>query len=147
MDPKVFRKRLNFIHFCLILYYNIKHTNNKVLKRAKMILHALHTTDSEHLEAVKQQMAKLGQPTIRVVNCGDYFKAIEGTHRLQAAADLGVAINFIVLEQDDLINSTTLDWQDLEQDQEYAAGELAAEGFCHNANIYEIDENNFITII
>ena len=109
-----------------------------------MILHALHCVDFDHLEAVKKQMVEFGQPTIRVVDCGDYYKAIEGTHRLQAAAELGVAINFVVLEQGDMVDANTLDWQDLEQDEFYEAGELAAEGFCRDATIYKIDENNCI---
>jgi len=112
-----------------------------------MILHALHSVDFDHLEAVKKQMVEFGQPTIRVVDCGDYYKAIEGTHRLQAAAELGIAINFVVLEQDDEVNSNTLDWQDLDDDTVYNAGELAAQGFCSNVNLYKIDENNCITEI
>jgi hypothetical protein len=54
-------------------------------------------------------MLALGAPTIRVVDCGDYHMAIEGCHRLMAAAKLGLAPTLIVLPQDQLVDADSLD--------------------------------------
>jgi hypothetical protein len=68
-----------------------------------------NTIDKKHLEAVKAQMLKDGAPVIRVVDCTDYYQAIEGSHRLTAAYELGIDPKFIVLDQDDIVNIDTLD--------------------------------------
>ena len=47
--------------------------------------------EMDHLVAVMQEMQELGAPTIRVMYItGDLYQAIEGCHRLRAAAALGI---------------------------------------------------------
>ena len=57
--------------------------------------------DKNHLEEVKTEMLKLGAPTIRVIDMGEgLFAAIEGCHRLRAAAALGIIPDLNVLDYD-----------------------------------------------
>lgn len=93
-------------------------------------VYAIHAPEPGKLTEVVNEMRKLGAPTIRVVDCGDYLQALEGSHRLAAAAQLGLIPNFEIYEQDDLIAAATLDWSDnLNVDESYPAGELAGEAF------------------
>lgn len=93
-------------------------------------VYAIHAPDADKLAEVVSEMRTLGAPTIRVVDCGDYLQALEGSHRLAAAAQLGLTPNFEVYGQDDLIAASTLDWSDnLNVDESYPAGELAGEAF------------------
>jgi len=99
------------------------------------------------LAGVIDQMRTLGAPSIRVVDCGDYLMALEGTHRIAAAAELGMAPELIVLDQDDLVEADSLDWQDLRAGQKYTAGELAGEAFSPSAGSYHIDANGTLEAI
>ena len=65
--------------------------------------------DDELLEEVKAEMQVLGSPTIRVYDAQDYYYALEGSHRLTAAAELGLAVKFDVIDGDDEIDLRTLD--------------------------------------
>ncbi len=44
-------------------------------------------------------MCVLGAPKIEVVDCGDHYQALEGSHRLAAAAVLDLAPELIIREQ------------------------------------------------
>lgn len=48
--------------------------------------------DERHLEAVKAEMRILGAPTIKAVwmECWGVWAALEGCHRIRAAAELGL---------------------------------------------------------
>ena len=83
-----------------------------------------NSVEAEHLAQVIAEMRKLGAPTVRVVDCGDHWFALEGTHRLHAAAELGLTPDFVVLAQDSLVDADSLDWDDLRSGSSYAAGEL-----------------------
>jgi hypothetical protein len=53
------------------------------------------------LEQVNAEMIQLGAPKIEVVDCGDYYMALEGSHRLAAAHALGIAPELVIHKQDD----------------------------------------------
>lgn len=53
-------------------------------------VYAPHEPDAEHLADVIEQMRTLGAPTIRAVWMGEYWLALEGSHRLAAAHALGL---------------------------------------------------------
>jgi hypothetical protein len=53
--------------------------------------------DPQHLAEVKAEMLTLGTPTIRVIDGGDMYYAVEGCHRLRAAAELGIEPDFVVV--------------------------------------------------
>ena len=72
---------------------------------------ALHETTPKHLAIVKIAMGTLGAPTIRAVEVGDMLFAIEGTHRLAAAKELGILPVGEVVE-DDIITGLDIDDQD-----------------------------------
>lgn len=46
----------------------------------------------KHLEEVKEEMKDLGPPTIKMVDRDKYLVAVEGSHRLNAAKDLGLPV-------------------------------------------------------
>jgi hypothetical protein len=59
--------------------------------------------DKEHLETVKKEMKELGPPKIHSVwlECYGMWAAIEGSHRLRAAKDLGLRPEIIEVEYSD----------------------------------------------
>lgn len=68
--------------------------------------------DKTHLEDVKAEMIKLGAPTIRVFDMGEgMYAAIEGCHRLRAAAALGVTPEIEILDYDALADIDVTDEQ------------------------------------
>jgi hypothetical protein len=101
-------------------------------------LYAIHAVDQDKLAEVVAEMRSLGAPKIRVVDCGDYLMALEGTHRLAACAALGLAPELDVLAQDEMVAADSLDWQDLEAGEQYTAGELAGEVFSPSCGVYQI---------
>lgn len=107
-------------------------------------LYTLHAVDQTKLAGVVAEMAVLGSPTIRVVDCGDYLMALEGVHRIAAAAQLGVALTLKVLGQDDLVAADSLDWQDLCAGESYTAGELAGEAYSPSCGIYRLNKDDTV---
>lgn len=69
----------------------------------------INRPEAEHLDAVKGEMQTLGSPTIRAADAGDFYIALEGSHRLHAAAELDVPVNFDVIDLEDDIDLRTLD--------------------------------------
>lgn len=97
-----------------------------------MMIYAIHRPEAGKLAEVVAQMQALGAPTIRVVNCGDYYMALEGSHRLAAAAELGLEPVLEIYEQEDMIDVTAYDWYDganwaASGETTYPAGEVAGE--------------------
>lgn len=90
-------------------------------------LYLIHEIDPQKLAAVKAEMLALGAPVIRVVDCGDHYMAIEGCHRLTAAAELGVAPILTVLGQDDMVDAESLQIDQFSAGETYTAGEIAGE--------------------
>lgn len=70
----------------------------------------IHAADSDHLQSVAVAMRTLGAPRIRVVDCGDHYKALEGSHRIAAAAQLGVTPDWQVIGWEDVIDPALFDW-------------------------------------
>lgn len=108
-------------------------------------IYTIHAVDQDKLQGVKQEMLELGAPTIRVVDCGDYYMALEGVHRMAACAELGIAPNLDVLSQADLVDADSLDWQDLCAGEKYTAGELAGEAFSPSCGRYKIKSNGTLS--
>lgn len=94
-------------------------------------IYAIHAPDADRLPGVIAEMQAMGAPTIEVVDCGDYFMALEGSHRLAAAYELGLKPVLTVHEQDDALDITRFDWFDAANwaGIEYPAGEVAGEIF------------------
>lgn len=86
--------------------------------------------DADKLEAVKAEMEKLGAPTIRAIDAGDHLIAVEGSHRLRAAEELGMAVNIEIVDEDGEIDLDTLDWDDNGWfDERVVSGREFIEGF------------------
>lgn len=100
-------------------------------------IYAIHGTDDTKLAEVAAQMLVMGRPTIEVVDCGDYYQALEGSHRLAAAKALGIAPDLIIHDQDELINIDGFDWFDRANWPEtaYTAGEIAGELFSPTSSV------------
>jgi hypothetical protein len=62
-------------------------------KQAGVYLVAPNKTNPAHLIDVKQKMETLGAPTIRAYWDGEKYIALEGSHRAQAAKELGLTPN------------------------------------------------------
>jgi len=94
-------------------------------------VYAIHAPHADHLATVKADMQRLGRPTLRVIDCGDHYMALEGSHRLPAAHELGIRPDFVVFDQGDEIDITKFDWYDeANWDRTtYLAGEVAGELF------------------
>lgn len=111
---------------------------------AHSTLLTIHRPTDAHLAEVITAMRTLGSPTVRVVDCGDYLMALEGSHRIAACKVLGIAPDLVVLSQDDLVDADSLDWQDLQSGESYTAGELAAEAYSPQAVPYSISHDGVI---
>lgn len=94
-----------------------------------MMIYAIHDTNPDKLAEVTAEMRERGAPTIEVVDCGDYYMALEGSHRIAAAHALNLMPKLIIREQDDEIDITLYDWYEPQQWAEtvYSAGEVAGE--------------------
>ncbi len=92
-------------------------------------VYAIHAPDMDHLAEVVAEMEKRGAPTIEVVDCGDYYQALEGSHRIAAAKALDLVPVLVIHGQDDEIDITRFDWFDDANWAEttYPAGEVAGE--------------------
>lgn len=90
---------------------------------------AIHAPEPAKLEAVKAEMRSLGPPEIRVVEYRGGFIALEGSHRLAAASELGLKPRFVFIDPASLIDISGEDWFDAHHWAEtvYAAGEVAYE--------------------
>jgi hypothetical protein len=71
--------------------------------------------DKDHLNAVKAEMETLGTPTIKAIwnEVHSAWMAIEGCHRLRAAAELGITPN-IEDVSDEAIVTMQIDGEDVE---------------------------------
>lgn len=61
--------------------------------------------DAAHLEAVKAEMLTLGAPTIKAVDCGEFFVALEGSHRIRAALALGLTPEIETVEYSETVTT------------------------------------------
>jgi hypothetical protein len=104
-----------------------------------MMIYAIHAPEADKLAAVVEQMRILGAPTIRAVDCGDFMMALEGSHRLAAAAELGLEPVLEIYDQDDEIDITVHDWYDSANwgGERYTAGEVAGELYSTRAVGYQ----------
>jgi hypothetical protein len=68
-----------------------------------MIIAIPNKTNKEHLEDVKTEMAEKGAPIIKAVymGCWDMYVALEGSHRVTAAKELGLVPEIIEVEYSD----------------------------------------------
>jgi len=94
-------------------------------------IYAIHGANAEKLEGVIAEMRALGAPSIRAIDCGDRLMALEGSHRLAAAAALGLTPSFVVFAQDEEIDISGFDWFEAQNwgGNIYEAGEVAGELF------------------
>jgi hypothetical protein len=96
-----------------------------------MMIFAIHAPNPEKLIEITAEMQERGAPAIKVVNCGDYYMALEGSHRIAAAHKLGLKPELVIYEQDEVIEIENFDWFDaaIWADTKYPAGEVASELF------------------
>lgn len=104
-------------------------------------IYAIHSPDADKLADVTAEMRRLGAPTVRVVDCGDYYMALEGSHRLAAARALGIEPELVIYDQDDEIDVTGYDWYEPSQwaEARYTAGDVAGELYSVQAAPYSFD--------
>ena len=108
-----------------------------------ILIYAIHRPEPEKLEAVVAEMRTRGAPALRVVDCGDHYEALEGSHRLAAAAQLGLEPILEVHDQDEVIDISGFDWFDAANWSEtnYPAWEVVGELISHISAVpYEFEE-------
>jgi len=86
--------------------------------------------DQVRLGAVKAKMLILGVPTIRVIGNGEICWAIEGSHRLVAAYELGIEPEIEEVEYSD--QRITIQWDGY--DEELMVSDLADMLFDNRSN-------------
>jgi hypothetical protein len=97
-----------------------------------MMIYAIHAPEADKLAHVIEQMCSLGSPSIEVVDCGDYYMALEGSHRLAAAHELGLTPVLVVRSKDEMLDVSRYDWYEGANwaaggETQYTAGEVAGE--------------------
>jgi len=94
--------------------------------------------DPAHLEAVKSEMQALGAPTIKAVwmECYGVWAALEGCHRVRAAAALGFVPEIEEVEYDEeaTLASLGLDCED----EEITVAQVADDA--HRAMLVSFDD-------
>jgi hypothetical protein len=75
---------------------------------------AINKTDDAHLAAVTAEMRTLGAPTIRCIrdDAQGVVLALEGSHRLAAAAALGLTPEFVMVGDDEMLICEEIGYDD-----------------------------------
>lgn len=68
-----------------------------------MIIRTPHAPDPDHLEDVRERMAELGPPRIHAYYDTEIYWALEGSHRVAAAHDLGLRPELVLMDPEDEI--------------------------------------------
>ena len=63
--------------------------------------HKIKKENNKHLAEIIEIIKEKGTPTIKVVDCGEYYQAIEGCHRLAGCAFLGIEPKLKIYNYDD----------------------------------------------
>ena len=66
-----------------------------------MIVRIPNPADQEHLAEVIDDMRTLGAPIVHAVDCGEYYVALEGSHRVTAARSLGLVPTIVAIDYED----------------------------------------------
>ena len=113
------------------------------------MIYRIHPPRGRHLDEVKKTMLEMGPPTIRVVDCTEYWMAIEGVHRLQAACDLGIAPVFVVHGQEEEIVVSEMDIVEMFPDGTHIlpAGEVAAECYHSGSGGYSLNQAGLLRLV
>ena len=112
-----------------------------------MTLYTIHGHREDRVAKVMEEMLKLGAPAIRVVDCGDHYQAIEGTHRIEAARRLNLPVRMIVIDEDEMIEADSLDTGYFADGEKYPAHEIASELYSPACGCYEIDEDGYVELV
>ena len=87
-----------------------------------------------------------GRPKIRVVDCGNYYMAIEGCHRLMAATELRIAPYLIVLAQDDLVEVDSLEIDYFPPGETYTARKIAGDYWGSHNPVLTINPDGTLSV-
>ena len=63
--------------------------------------HKIKKENNTHLLKIIEIIKEKGTPTIKVVDCGEYYQAIEGCHRLAGCDFLGIIPEIEIYNYDD----------------------------------------------
>lgn len=104
---------------------------------AAATVYAPNKTDADKLAAVKSEMGRLGSPKIRAYWTGDAWQAIEGSHRIAAACELGLPVEIVEVGHEDMIPAGEHDY-DGGYDEMTVAQLIEAYYSCPEA-VYEVE--------
>ena len=112
-----------------------------------MKLYPIHEVNEKRLAIVIEQMRQLGSPTIRAVSFRDSLVAIEGSHRLKAAYLSQTPVKLVVLDRNEWVSASSLDWLNLLEDEKYPAGDLAWTAYENSPGPYEYNPETLLLSI
>lgn len=84
----------------------------------------VHEPFPAHLATVRAAMEAMGSPTVRVIDIGGTLYAVEGTHRLAAAAEMGVPVHIDVVDDGTGDDDVEIDGLDLDDRSTWTLGDL-----------------------
>jgi hypothetical protein len=112
------------------------------------ILRTIHPAfDDQKLEGIKAAMLAGTSYEISVVEFGDHYMALEGSHRLWAAAELRQPVTLNVLSQSDLVDADALGLEGFEPGKTYPAGTVAQGLHNHHNRIMTINSDRTLSIV
>ncbi len=89
--------------------------------------------DKQHLEKVKGEMQSLGAPTIKAVwmECWGIWAALEGCHRIRAAAELGLMPEIDEVEYSEEITTADIGLSDAFDGEIWTIADLADNAYAN----------------
>jgi hypothetical protein len=80
-----------------------------------MLVATINAPEAEHLAEVVALMQAMGAPKLRAIfdPAAGVLLALEGSHRIAAAVELGIAPEFEIVEDDDMLTCEDLGYDDM----------------------------------
>jgi hypothetical protein len=113
-----------------------------------VIIRTIHPTNNVQLARVVEEMKRLGAPTVQVLDCGDYFFAFEGTHRIEAARLLRLPVTLKIVAPEVVLDVKEMDIAvNFDSPREMSAHEAVAglHGACNG--YYEVKEGGIVELV
>lgn len=98
-----------------------------------MYIQAINPINEAHLMEVVEAMREMGAPEIRAYYTGEMYVALEGSHRLAAAWELGLEPVIVEMDEDEEIE------HDLDYVDAHTVGDILGEMVGHTGEVYELE--------
>ncbi|MDD3310972.1 ParB N-terminal domain-containing protein [Pseudodesulfovibrio sp.] len=106
-----------------------------------MYIQAINPIDADHLREIINTMRGMGAPEIRVYHTGEMYLALEGSHRLAAAWELGLTPIIIEMEEDDEMPDHDVETYGAEGNTVGTILEYVGAGAQYNMDLFDCPED------